>query len=53
MRGLPYVQSNGAGTALRAEKVAAGLTECEYTATGRPHADQLERLDHSLQLKLR
>ena len=53
MRGLPYVPEVilEQERRFRAEKVAAGLTECEYTATGRPHADQLERLDHSLQLE--
>ena len=53
MRGLPYVPEVILEQERRflAEKVAAGLTECEYTATGRPHADQLERLDHSLQLE--
>ena len=53
MRGLPYVPEVilEQERRFRAEKVAAGLTECEYTATGRPHADQLERGDHSLQLE--
>mmetsp|Transcript_11021 Transcript_11021/g.44388 ORF Transcript_11021/g.44388 Transcript_11021/m.44388 type:complete len:609 (+) Transcript_11021:112-1938(+) len=53
MRGLLYVPEVilEQERRFRAEKVAADLTECEYTATGCPHADQLERLDHSLQLE--